>query len=670
MAADDSSKPEEPRFRVEVVDPTGAVKRQQSTNEPSQAVESFSRQSSEEFGRGLGRGAQLRLVDARGDYDATTRYEGFGTYRTTFASVAGRALHEAAMSNDRQPIGGEPQDRAQQDRLKQQQTQAQQRESEANPLPKATQGVVELAAAVGDNRIEFLPREQLKAIDSSIEALRQEAAKTTGTSTPQASTQPAAGASTPGATQPAQQQERDQTLDVISRMNQRELEQYVTAKRASPEQAEEVLKQARARQAAQEPERPAQRTTPGLEDRFNIVRNGMTTDYLYRDRPGTAFSEHLLSIKTVGDSPVVVAGILDRARERGWESIKLTGTAEFKRQAWIAAEARGIKAVGHQPTEADRAEALQQRDRLAKARGDAAPSWNEIHNVTPAAKADSDRQIKAQQRQAELGGVERPSQSALRSYLVSNNQAPPDLEKLVANVGAEFQSKRVHVGQMVDHGQAPYEFKKGSEPNYFVKLQTSAGEQTIWGKDLERAVSNIERGQVLALEHRGKEPVVVQVKERDGAGNVVGRKEIEATRNVWHAQTIDQLRVEPRVDKTAPQPQHVTPDQAQRTRQHESSPAAPAQAPSPQRQQRPELSPAERKAEDALMREVERAFTARGVPPELRAELRQMALQNFDDRRARGEPVQILEKKAPVRAHAQMQPQAPKRKPFQQEQSR
>lgn len=675
MHTDDYKGVNTPRFRVELVDSTGAVQQQHGSNDARQAMESFTRLGKEEFGRELGRGSQLRLVDARGDYDATTRYEGFGSYRTTFATDTGRTLHDGTASID-------PLSQSLPARVRQQQVQAEERRNEPDLVPQVTKAAVELASTGNENRIDFVSREQLKTADPAVETLRQEAIQTVSTGTDKRASAPpdaqaavttSAAAPTKGPDGQALLRDRDSTLEVIARMNQRELEAYVVARRASPEQAEAVLKRAHDRQVTDEADLPAQRAVPGLEDRFNVVRKLGAYEYQFRDRPGVAFTEHVLSMRTQGESQVVAAAMLDRAQERGWETVKLAGSEEFKRQAWIAAEARGIKSVGYQPTEFDRAEALKQRDRLATVRGEAAPSQNEIHNVTPAAKADSDRQIKAQQRQAELGAVERPSQSALRSYLVSTNQAPPDLEKLVANVGAEFQSKRVHVGQLVDHGHAPYEFKKGSEPNYFVKLQTSAGEQTIWGKDLERAVSNIERGEVIALEHRGKEPVVVQVKERDGAGNVVGRKEIEATRNVWHAQTLDQLRAGPRVDKAASQQQPVTAD-GQRARPHETAQAAPAQVISPQRQQRPELSPAERKAEDALMREVERAFTARGVPPELRAELRKMALQSFDDRRARGEPVHLLQKKATVRdpSRAQQQPlqPAPKRPQFQQEQSR
>lgn len=34
--------------------------------------------------------------------------------------------------------------------------------------------------------------------------------------------------------------------------------------------------------------------------------------------------------------------------ERGWETVRVSGSSEFTRQAWIATTAHGLKAIGHQ----------------------------------------------------------------------------------------------------------------------------------------------------------------------------------------------------------------------------------------------------------------------------------------------------------------------------------
>ena len=56
--------------------------------------------------------------------------------------------------------------------------------------------------------------------------------------------------------------------------------------------------------------------------------------------------------------------MVDRAAERGWETVRLHGSSEFVRQGWIAATAQGLKAVGHTPTVGDQETAAKEPTRL------------------------------------------------------------------------------------------------------------------------------------------------------------------------------------------------------------------------------------------------------------------------------------------------------------------
>ncbi|MDQ2734480.1 MAG: hypothetical protein M3Y55_05710, partial [Pseudomonadota bacterium] len=139
-----------------------------------------------------------------------------------------------------------------------------------------------------------------------------------------------------------------------------------TIERAAPQQA---IVNTIERVALRETELDAtkrQRSEPPLEDRFNVVsRFGRGRDYHFRDQPGkVAFKERWLSMQTSVDTPAVVKAMLDRAQERDWETIRIKGSEEFQRQAWIAATARGIKAVGYEPTQGDRAAVNEERARL------------------------------------------------------------------------------------------------------------------------------------------------------------------------------------------------------------------------------------------------------------------------------------------------------------------
>ena len=105
---------------------------------------------------------------------------------------------------------------------------------------------------------------------------------------------------------------------------------------------------------------------PPLEDRFNVKRIGLVEkEYHFRDQAGkVAFTDKFMSMSTGSESPAAIKAMVDRAAERGWETVRLNGSPEFVRQGWIAATAQGLKAVGHTVTAGDREAAAKERVRL------------------------------------------------------------------------------------------------------------------------------------------------------------------------------------------------------------------------------------------------------------------------------------------------------------------
>ena len=99
-------------------------------------------------------------------------------------------------------------------------------------------------------------------------------------------------------------------------------------------------------------------------------------------------------------------------------------------------------------------------------------------------------------------------------------------------------SERVYVGQITNYGQAKYEHNPMESMSYFVTLTSPAGETTVWGKDLQRAlaVRNLKVGDPIRLDYKGREAVQVQVRQRDANGKVVGSELIATHRNTWKAQ--------------------------------------------------------------------------------------------------------------------------------------
>ena len=108
------------------------------------------------------------------------------------------------------------------------------------------------------------------------------------------------------------------------------------------------------------------RAIPPLEDRFNVVKSGLVAKaYHFRDQAGkVAFTEKMFGLNTASESPAAIKAMVERAAERGWVTVALKGSPEFVRQGWIAANARGLDAVGHAPTPGDREAVAKEQARL------------------------------------------------------------------------------------------------------------------------------------------------------------------------------------------------------------------------------------------------------------------------------------------------------------------
>ncbi|WP_457831692.1 LPD7 domain-containing protein, partial [Staphylococcus aureus] len=66
---------------------------------------------------------------------------------------------------------------------------------------------------------------------------------------------------------------------------------------------------------------------------------------------------------TKGEDIARVRDMLSVAESKGWRAVKLGGSQEFRREAWIEAATRDIEAQGYTPTDLDRQEAEKRRAR-------------------------------------------------------------------------------------------------------------------------------------------------------------------------------------------------------------------------------------------------------------------------------------------------------------------
>ncbi|HDS1733906.1 hypothetical protein [Pseudomonas sp. BP8] len=71
--------------------------------------------------------------------------------------------------------------------------------------------------------------------------------------------------------------------------------------------------------------------------------------------------------------------------------------------------------------------------------------------------------------------------------------------------GPHAEPGRSYAGLLVHHGAAPYNDDSAQPKSYYVTLKTPAGEQTLWGAELEQAISGagVQPGEAVQLDYQG-----------------------------------------------------------------------------------------------------------------------------------------------------------------------
>jgi hypothetical protein len=251
---------------------------------------------------------------------------------------------------------------------------------------------------------------------------------------------------------------------------------------------------------------------PQVEQAFQRVGDKF---YMPKNKERVAFEDHGLKLKTVLNDSNVALAMVQIAHARGWTSIKVSGTPEFRQQAWRDAALLGIAVKGYEPTELDKAD-LARRIPVAA---------NEVARgaVVTAAPAPAPVMVNSQ------AGI---FISAEDAALLAAAKAALQRERAAAPAAAAVAGMDV----LVAHGPAKYRHDPTNADSYFVTLSNSQGkERTVWGVGLGKAIAEagVQVGQPISLELNGKEHVEVEAKMKDDAGQVVGLKKIGALRNEW-----------------------------------------------------------------------------------------------------------------------------------------
>ncbi|MFP3709707.1 LPD7 domain-containing protein [Paraburkholderia sp. SIMBA_009] len=249
---------------------------------------------------------------------------------------------------------------------------------------------------------------------------------------------------------------------------------------------------------------------------------GNKNQYFFdQQRQKLAFVDKGLRLETKDASPVVAESLVEIAMARGWETLRVKGSKDFRREVWLAAELAGAEVVGYDPTEADKELLERKLEERGMPKREAAQKANvDLNAVEPASAPEQT--------------LDKPAGA------VAKKRVMPE-----AAQEAESAAAGVLVGRVLAHGAARYQHKDDNDMSYFVRVATANGkEREVWGKDLSRAMSaaGADVGDNVSLSRTGQEPVVVKEAVRDAAGKVVGTREKDAVLNGWNVEKAKDFR--------------------------------------------------------------------------------------------------------------------------------
>jgi hypothetical protein len=232
-----------------------------------------------------------------------------------------------------------------------------------------------------------------------------------------------------------------------------------------------------------------------IRRKYHVVANESEKDgpngeaRLYADERG-----EYLAFKVTEDRLVtrltaaeVIRDMVSVAQHRGWDALHVRGSAEFRREAWLEAGARGIEVQGYRPTDLDR-QALADRQEV----------WNRTHPRT---------------HEVEVRPV--PERDGRAERL--------DYDKGIS-------------GRLIEVGRAPYRNGNDAEPSTYVAIELDNGRQhQVWGVGLETATadSKARRGDRIQVRRDGVERVTKDIKVKDASSGSARIERRQVPRNRW-----------------------------------------------------------------------------------------------------------------------------------------
>lgn len=162
---------------------------------------------------------------------------------------------------------------------------------------------------------------------------------------------------------------------------------------ASVPGAPDMTAPAASKDAPKQAKAPAYTSEPETISRAYYVEQRGSERRYFDDYKKTALAirSDESSINTKREDLNTIRAMLTMAESRGWSEVKVSGSAEFKREAWIEAASRGITAQGYKAGDLDRQEADRRRgERGPDIARPTSVEGNEVRRAAPAPQSSGD----------------------------------------------------------------------------------------------------------------------------------------------------------------------------------------------------------------------------------------------------------------------------------------
>ena len=281
------------------------------------------------------------------------------------------------------------------------------------------------------------------------------------------------------------------------------------------------------------------RTFIVTEEKRGFFKGGIA-EFTYRDGQDSgklAISDMGKTLTTTLEDKATIQAMVEIASLKKWETVTLNGSDDFKRSAWLEASLAGLQVRGYTPREADliKLDELKAKDRPINSITDTTRE----KTIDSSSNFFSSREIPRKHIDTDaLTSHEKTVIDASRAFLNTRDFGPDFNAATLRDLESRIRGERVFIGEVVDHGQAPYKFDKDNDNSYFVTLKTQAGEQVVWGKGLGEAMQDFSKGQQIVLQNIGKTSVTVTEKLRDAQGNVIAVQPKSAQLNAWKGELL------------------------------------------------------------------------------------------------------------------------------------